>query len=47
MVIIQKQQKSVNDYKKCNEELMKSSKPCSARDLPCSFRPTVSIAPPR
>ena len=47
MIIIQKQQKTIADYKKCNRELIMTSKNCNQRDLSCSFRPIVLIAPPR
>lgn len=47
MELIRKQEKTLEDYKNLDREMIKSSKKCNERDLSCSFRPIVLMAPPR
>lgn len=47
MKLIKEKQVDLEMYAKCKEELVDSSKTCNQRDLSCSFRPTILMAPPR
>ena len=47
MVVIKKKAVSAKKYAEVQKNLVVGSKPCNQRDLSCSFRPNVLIAPPR